>query len=150
VIYLDNAATTFPKPQAVQAAVNLALRQGANPGRSGHSLSIRAAEEIYRCRTAAAELFHCDCPECVVFTLNCTHGLNLVLKGLLKKGDHVVCTRLEHNAVMRPLHALEQEGITYTAVPVCEGDNDATVNAFRKAFGFDGTPIRFILREKVK
>lgn len=133
MIYLDNAATTWPKPQAVQAAVNLAMRQGANPGRSGHKLSMKAAEEVYRCRAEAAEFFHCGSPECVVFTLNCTHALNLVLKGLLKQGDHVVCTCLEHNAVMRPLHALKDQGIAYTAVPVSEGNNDATVDAFRKA-----------------
>lgn len=134
MIYLDNAATTFPKPKSVQAAVNVALQKGANPGRSGHRLSMRAAEEIYRCRQVVADFFHCDCPECVAFTLNCTHALNLVLKGLLKSGDHVVCTNLEHNAVMRPLHTLEKQGISYTAVSVFEGDNDATVNAFRKAF----------------
>ncbi len=133
MIYLDNAATTWPKPQAVQAAVSSALREGANPGRSGHKLSMKAAEAVYRCRAAAAEFFHCDSPECVVFTLNCTHALNLVLKGLLKKGDHVVCTCLEHNAVMRPLQALKEYGITYTAVPVSEENNDATVDAFRNA-----------------
>lgn len=133
MIYLDNAATTWPKPQAVQAAVSRAVQQGANPGRSGHRLSMQAAEELYRCREELAAYFHCGSPENVVFTLNCTHALNLVLKGLLKKGDHVVCTCLEHNAVMRPLYALEERGITCTAVPVHEGDNDATVNAFRNA-----------------
>lgn len=133
MIYLDNAATTFPKPRAVQMAVSASLQKGANPGRSGHKLSMAAASEVYRCRAAVADFFHCDCPECVAFTLNCTYAINMVLKGLLKKGDHVVCTNLEHNAVMRPLHALTQQGITYTAVPVCEGDNDATVDNFRKA-----------------
>ncbi len=134
MIYLDNAATTYPKPRAVQTAVLSSLQRGANPGRSGHRLSLAAAEEVYRCRAAAADFFHCDCPECVAFTLNCTYAINMVLKGLVKKGDHVVCTNLEHNAVMRPLHALAEQGGSYTAVPVCEGDNDATVDAFRKSF----------------
>ena len=134
MIYLDNAATTWPKPRSVLQAMGKAVtRFGANPGRSGHGMSIRAAEEIYRCRVSAAEMFHCGCPECVIFTPNCTCSVNMVLKGLLKKGDHVVCSDLEHNAVMRPLEALREQGITYTQAAVTEGDNDATVDAFRKA-----------------
>ena len=134
MIYLDNAATTFPKPQQVTNAVNYALKNyGANPGRSGHTMSIAGAEEIYRCRSDAAELFHAPGPECVVFTLNCTHATNMVLKGLLKPGDHAVTSCLEHNAVMRPLNAMSADGITYTAAQVFPGDNDATVNSFRKA-----------------
>lgn len=134
MIYLDNAATTFPKPQQVMNAVNYALKNyGANPGRSGHDLSIATAEEVYRCRSDAADMFHAPGPECVAFTLNCTHAMNMVLKGLLKPGDHVVTSCLEHNAVMRPLQALAENGITFTAAQVFPGDNDATMNAFRKA-----------------
>ena len=134
MIYLDNAATTYPKPQQVMNAVSIALRKyGANPGRSGHDLSIMAAEEIYRCREKVAELFHAPGPECVVFTLNCTQAANMVLKGFLKPGDHVVTSCLEHNAVMRPLHVLEEKGVTFTQAQVQIGDNDATVDAFRKA-----------------
>lgn len=133
MIYLDNAATTYPKPRRVQAAVSSAMGRGANPGRSGHKLSAEAAETVYRCRSAAAEFFHCDCPECVAFTLNCTYAINMVLKGLLKKGDHVVCSNLEHNSVMRPLKALEQQGVTCTRATVYEGDNDKTVDSFREA-----------------
>lgn len=134
MIYLDNAATTYPKPVTVKNAVNYALQNyGANPGRAGHDMSIKTAEEVYRCRNAAAELFHASGPECVAFTLNCTHALNYVMKGLLKPGDHVVTSCLEHNAVMRPLQALTEAGVTFTAAEVFPGDNDATVNAFRKA-----------------
>ena len=134
MIYLDNAATTYPKPQSVLVATQRAMRDfGANPGRSGHRMSMAAAEEVFRCRKALADFFHCACPECVAFTLNCTYAINMVLKGLLKQGDHVVCSNLEHNAVMRPLHALREHGITYTAAAVTEGDNDATVDAFRQA-----------------
>ncbi len=134
MIYLDNAATTYPKPESVRRAVAAALSQyGANPGRSGHDMSMAAAEEIYRCRTAAADFFHAPGPECVAFTLNCTHALNYVLKGLLKPGDHAVTSCLEHNAVARPLYALSKEGVEVTEARVYPGDNDATVDAFRKA-----------------
>ena len=91
MIYLDNAATTYPKPQNVANAMMYALRKlGANPGRSGHNMSINAALEIYECRKSIAKFFNAKGPECVVFTLNCTHSINLVFKGLLKPGDHVV------------------------------------------------------------
>lgn len=134
MIYLDNAATTFPKPAQVSQAVRMSLQKyGANPGRSGHSMSIRAVEEVYKCRAEAAQFFHAQGPERVIFTLNCTHAVNLVLKGLLKPGDHVVVSCLEHNAVMRPLQKLSEMGVAYTAAKVTPGDNDATLNGFRQA-----------------
>lgn len=132
MIYLDNAATTYPKPIAVRNAVATALqRYGANPGRAGHSMSMDAAEEMFRCRTAAADFFHAPGPECVAFTLNCTHALNYVMKGLLRPGDHAVTSCLEHNAVARPLYALSQGGVEVTEARVYPGDNDATVDSFR-------------------
>lgn len=138
MIYLDNAATTYPKPVSVQNAVTNALKNyAANPGRAGHTMSMAAAEEVYRCRTAAADFFNAPGPECVAFTLNCTHAMNYVLKGLLKPGDHVVTSCLEHNAVMRPLQTLTENGITYTAAQVFPGDNNATVNSFRNALNAD-------------
>lgn len=134
MIYFDNAATTYPKPMAVTNAVRTALQKyGANPGRSGHKMSMAAAEEEYRCRVAAANLFHAEGPENVAFTLNCTHAINIVLKGLLKPGDHVVVSCLEHNAFMRPLEALRQQGVSYTQAQVVPGDSDATLDGFRKA-----------------
>lgn len=134
MIYLDNAATTYPKPNSVRNAVTFALRRyGANPGRAGHSMSMAAAEEIYRCRTAAADFFHARGPECVVFTLNCTHALNYVLKGILKPGDHVVTSCIEHNAVSRPLYALSLSGVEVTEAQVYPGDNNATVDSFRRS-----------------
>ena len=134
MIYLDNAATTYPKPPQVIRAVDEAMRRyGANPGRAGHKMSMETAEELYRCRTEVAEFFHAPGPECVAFTLNCTLAINLVLKGVLKPGDHVVTSNLEHNAFMRPLRALQEKGVTYTEAQVVPGDNDATVDAFRKA-----------------
>ena len=106
MIYFDNAATTYPKPPQVIRAVDEAMRKyGANPGRAGHTMSMETAEELYRCRTAVAEFFHAPGPECVVFTLNCTQAINFVLKGVLKSGDHVVTSNLEHNAFRKALRA---------------------------------------------
>lgn len=134
MIYLDNAATTYPKPPAVRQAVDTALRRfGANPGRGGYAMSMAAAEEIYACRKEVSDYFGGPGPENVVFPLNCTQALNMVLKGWLRPGDHVVVSDLEHNAVMRPLEALAQRGISFTAAHVTIGDHNATVDAFRRS-----------------
>ena len=105
MVYLDNGATSFPKPRQVENAVLQAIRTCANPGRSGHGPAMAAAETLYRCRLGAAKLFHCD-EEQVVFAQNCTHGLNVAIGTLVKPGDRVVISGFEHNAVTRPLHAL--------------------------------------------
>ena len=132
MIYLDNAATTWPKPPAVTQAVDHAmLSHGANPGRSGYQMSMETAEEVYRCRQTAAELFHVNGgAECVAFTLNCTHAINFVLKGVLRPGDHVVVSNLEHNAMMRPLHVLQQQGVSYSTAVVVPGNDMQTVRNF--------------------
>lgn len=135
MIYLDNSATSYPKPPAVWMAMQQALREyGANPGRSGYEMSVRTTQRIYECRKTVADFFGAGGPECVVFTPNCTQALNQVLKGLLKKGDHVVVSDLEHNAVMRPLAALADRGVSYTVVSTSFTDNDETLDGFRKAF----------------
>lgn len=134
MIYLDNAATSFPKPTSVLRSVEFAMRKlGANPGRSGHSMSIAAASTVYECRKALAGFFNAPGPECVVFTLNCTHAINMVLKGLLRAGDHVVISCLEHNAITRPLKALETLGISFSEAKVFPGDDAATVSSFKSA-----------------
>ena len=134
MIYLDNAATTYPKPEMVINATAYAMKRlGANPGRSGHKVSIRAAQEVYECRKAVAKFFNASGAEDVVFTLNCTHAINMVIKGLLSGGEHVVISSLEHNAVTRPLKALEGRGISFTEAKVHPGDNEATLDEFRKA-----------------
>ncbi|MBC7223745.1 MAG: aminotransferase class V-fold PLP-dependent enzyme [Anaerolineae bacterium] len=118
LIYLDNAATSWPKPpQVAQAMVDFLERVGANPGRSGHRLSVVAARLLYEAREALAELFHAPDPLRVVFGLNATEALNLALHGLLRPGDHVVTSSMEHNSVMRPLRALERQGVEVTVVP---------------------------------
>jgi cysteine desulfurase/selenocysteine lyase len=118
MIYLDHAATSWPKPPEVtQAMIDFLERAGGNPGRSGHRLSIEAGRIVYAAREAVAELFNVPDPLRVIFTLNATHAINLALRGLLHSGDHVVTTSMEHNAVMRPLRALEAEGVQLSVVP---------------------------------
>lgn len=135
MIYLDNAATTYPKPPQVTAAVQQAMvRFGANPGRAGHQMSLATAAEVFRAREEAAVLFGAPGPACIAFVMNCTQALNMVIKGAVKPGGHVVTSCLEHNAVMRPLEALRAKGvITYTEAQVVPGDSDATLEAFRGA-----------------
>lgn len=112
LVYLDNAATTYPKPNEVlDAWRDGALAAGGNPGRSGHTLSMRAAETVYRARSAVASLFGSSSPECVVFTYNATYALNIAIHALIRPGDHVVISNLEHNAVYRPIHGLAAKGI---------------------------------------
>ena len=114
IMYLDNAATSFPKPPAVISAVSDCMRYcGGNPGRGSHALSLEAAKEIYACREVAARFFGAE-PDRVVFTLNTTHALNLAIKGLLRQYGsskvQVLCSDMEHNAVYRPLYKLATEG----------------------------------------
>lgn len=104
MIYLDNGATSFHKPPAVRQAMNWALDNCANPGRGGHSGAMAAAKTVFDCREQAAEIFDCQ-PEQVVFTANCTHGLNLAIHSLIKPGSRVAISGFEHNAVTRPLYA---------------------------------------------
>jgi len=118
VIYLDNAATSWPKPPEVaEAMVNFLNDVGANPGRSGHRCSIEAARIVYDAREKVAELFGAPDPLRVVFGLNVTEGLNLALHGLLQPGDHVITGGMEHNSVMRPLRDLESQGVQVTRLP---------------------------------
>ena len=109
MIYLDNAATSLPKPLAVERAVLEAMRSMASVGRGSHAPAMRAAETVLDCREAAAELFHVPDPERVVFTMNATHALNIAIRSLVHPGDRVVISGFEHNAVTRPLHALGAE-----------------------------------------
>ena len=96
---------------------------GANPGRSGHKLALRLGREIFETREVIAKLFNIKNPMNVIFTFNCTESLNLGIKGILNRGDHVVTTSMEHNSVLRPLKALEKEGIETTIVKGFNGKN---------------------------
>jgi cysteine desulfurase family protein len=112
MIYLDNAATSFPKPRRVcEEQMRCMQYYCGNPGRGAHALSMAAAEKIYECREEAASFFGSSHPENVIFTLNTTMSLNLAIKGLLHRGDHVLISDMEHNAVWRPVELLSQRGI---------------------------------------
>lgn len=130
MIYFDNAATSGVKPQGVVNAVKYALENySANPGRSGHTLSVKVAEKIYETREKLSVFFNSDGAETVIFTQNCTHSINCVLKGILKKGDHCVISSLEHNAVVRPL---VKTGISYSVATVSLTDDKKTVENFKE------------------
>jgi cysteine desulfurase/selenocysteine lyase len=122
MIYFDNAATSWPKPPGVTEAMLHFLNEvGANPGRSGHRLSLAAGRIVYEAREVVAELFHAPDPLRIVFGANVTEALNLAIHGYLRPGDHVVTSSMEHNSVMRPLRTLAagQDGgpIDLTVVP---------------------------------
>jgi cysteine desulfurase family protein len=117
-VYLDNAATSWPKPETVYLAVDHFMREvGATPGRGGYQQEEEAQRIADETRTALAQLFHAPDPQSVIFTLNATHAINMALKGLLSPGDHVVTSSIEHNAMWRPLKALEKRGVEITTVP---------------------------------
>src|SRR5947209_3996549 len=111
MIYLDNAATSFPKPEPVYQALDRFARTSlANPGRAGHRMAVGAERTLDAARHALNQLFRGEGPERWIFTLNCTDALNMAIKGSLAPGDHVITTDLEHNSISRPLRALEKAG----------------------------------------
>jgi cysteine desulfurase/selenocysteine lyase len=127
IIYLDNAATSWPKPpEVLKAMIHVLEYAGGNPGRSGHTLSIRAARIIYEAREDIATFFHASEPLRVIFTSNVTHSLNIILNGLLRHGDKVVTSSMEHNSVMRPLRLLERKGIELSIIP-CSPDGTLNI-----------------------
>lgn len=129
MIYLDNGATSFPKPLSVRQNVDISLKKfSANPGRSGHSLSLRAAKEIFECRKRLKELFNANSEEEIIFTENCTMALNTVIFGLLNEGDHVLISSMEHNSVTRPLESLKDKGVTYSTFDYSYDDNETVDN----------------------
>ncbi|NSW55228.1 MAG: aminotransferase class V-fold PLP-dependent enzyme [Armatimonadetes bacterium] len=117
MVYLDHAATVWPRPAWVMEAMQLYMAEAGSPGRSGHRLSITAGRMVYEAREAIADLFGAADPLRVIFTRNATEALNLALTGLLKPGDRVVTTGVEHNAVARPLFALKHRGVSCDVVP---------------------------------
>ena len=129
MIYLDSGATSFPKPPAVRRAVGETLMRCANPGRGGYGAAMEASNTVFRCREAAGRLFSCQ-PEQVALTMNCTHGLNIAIRSLVKPGMRVVVSGFEHNAVTRPLHAL---GAKMLIAGRKLFDWEDTLEAFRKA-----------------
>lgn len=130
MIYFDNAATSYPKPPSVIKAVNRAFYiYGANPGRSGHKMSVSAAEEVFKTREALNRFFNGFGSEFVSFFPNCTYALNVAIKGSVKKGDHIVISCFEHNSVARPVHALKEAGIAdYSVFEAGENIYDTIAN----------------------
>ncbi|ACL19276.1 cysteine desulfurase family protein [Desulfitobacterium hafniense DCB-2] len=134
MIYLDNAATTWPKPpEVVQAMADFMINMGGNSGRGTHSASIQAANVVFDTRVELAELFGLKNPSRIAFTSNATHAINQALVGLLYPGDHVITSSLEHNAVVRPLKALERYGVSVTEVSG-EPGNEFSLEHYRQSF----------------
>lgn len=132
LIYLDNAATTYPKPDSVIRAVSECMRsRGGNPGRGSHRLSTAADSLVFDCRAAAAEMFGAR-PENVVFTLNATHALNMAIKGIVRPGCHVLIDNFAHNASYRPLCALADAGVCEFDIYDASGTDDETIGSITK------------------
>ena len=121
MVYFDNAATTFPKPDIVYDRVMKVMKEyGANPGRSGHKLALKASREIFETRNLISKFFNTGNPMNIIFTFNCTESLNIGIKGILKPGDHVITTSMEHNSVLRPIKYLEKTGVESTIIKADE------------------------------
>lgn len=141
IINFDNAATTYPKPPSVKNAVIQAVEQfGGNSGRGGHALAMRTSRALYSARTVAAEFFGAQ-PENVVFTLNCTHALNLAIQGIMKGGGHLIMSSMEHNSAARPGAQLAlDKKITLSVARICD-DDSCTVQNFRELIRSDTKAI---------
>ncbi len=133
VIYMDNAATSYPKPETVYDAVDSFNRyMGGNPGRGSNRSTLQAGSVIQQTREALAGLFNIKDSLRIAFAQNVTDAINIGLKGILRPGDHVITTSMEHNAVARPLHFLSQQGVEWTAVP-CDSEGKLDPEDMRKA-----------------
>ena len=127
MIYLDNGATSFPKPRGMTAEMeDCIVNYCGNPGRSGHYMSMKTGEAVYQARKDTARLFGIKDPARLIFTKNTTESLNMAMSGFLQEGDHVVTTSMEHNSVYRPLKRLEESGVSHTIV---KGDRMGRVSA---------------------
>ena len=133
MIYLDNSATTYPKPPEVLRAVQNAVREYSfNPGRGGYRHSLKTSKKVYQARETIRNFFNAPSVESVIFTPGCTQSVNMAIKGILKRGDHVIISSLEHNAVVRPLHKLKEQGIiTYSIAKAAPEDDEKTIQNFR-------------------
>ena len=133
LIYLDNAATSFPKPPGVtEAMVHFMTEVGANPGRAGHRLAKEAEQIVSHTREGLAELFHIPDSTRIVFTLNVTEAINMVLYGFLNDGDHVITTAMDHNAVLRPLEHLRKKGAIHVDIAPCDRQGFLDLDALRR------------------
>ena len=134
MIYLDNSATSYPKPQSVVSEYRKAiLSYYSNPGRGGYENALKTQEKVYETRAKLAEFFGCEDERNVVFTMNCTMAVNMVLKGILNEGDHVLVSDVEHNCVIRPLETLKRQSkIKYDTFKVSFYDDAKTLNSIKE------------------
>ncbi|NMA67121.1 MAG: aminotransferase class V-fold PLP-dependent enzyme [Clostridiaceae bacterium] len=143
MIYLDNAATSFPKPFKVYDEIDRCMRSYcANPGRSGHAMAIVSGKAIYEARERISTFFNIDNPLRLAFTKNATEALNIAIKGVLKPGDHVITSCMEHNSVIRPLKTLEKDGII--SLSIVEGDNFGQIDT-QKILDYINNQTRLIV-----
>ena len=139
MIYLDNAATTMQKPKRVIDAVVAAMNSMGNAGRGAHEASLDASRVIYSARERLANLFGAENPKQIVFTNNSTESLNIAIKGIFEKGDHVITTQLEHNSVLRPLYEMQEKGVELTIIKadekgkICYEDFEKSIKENTKA-----------------
>lgn len=139
MIYFDNAATTLKKPEEVVQAVVEALGTMGNAGRGIHDATLHASRVIFDTRTRLADFFHAENPKQIAFTMNSTESLNIAIKGILKAGDHVITTAMEHNSVLRPLYEMEEKGVELTIIPadskgnICYEDFEKCIKENTKA-----------------
>lgn len=149
MINFDNAATTYPKPLSVRRAANQAIiNYGGNAGRGGHELAMRTSEALYSAREAAAAFFGAQ-PEHTVFTLNCTHALNMAIQGVMKNGGHLIISSLEHNSTARPAFTLAAEKRITVSVAEVYTDTDRTIESFRQLIRSDTRAIVCTLASNV-
>ncbi len=130
-VNFDNAATTYPKPPEVRQAVAEAVAKYGNSGRGGHKIAQRTSEMVYHARETVADFFDAKV-ENTIFTLNCTHALNLAIQGILRQGDHVIISDLEHNSVYRPVMALEKAGKISCSIVRTDADDHITLQNFQR------------------
>ena len=149
MINFDNAATTFPKPASVCRAASEAIRiYGGNAGRGGHELAMRTSEALYSARETAADFFGAE-PENTVFTLNCTHALNMAIQGIMADGGHIIISSMEHNSAARPAAALAIKKQVTLSVAEVYPDDEQTVESFRRLIRSDTKAIVCTLASNV-
>ncbi|WP_028519193.1 aminotransferase class V-fold PLP-dependent enzyme [Ruminococcus flavefaciens] len=149
MINFDNAATTFPKPIAVRRAAAEAIKSfGGNAGRGGHELAMRTSEALYSARETAAEFFGAA-PENTVFTLNCTHALNMAIQGVMSQGGHLIISSMEHNSAARPAAALAMKKQVSLSVAEVFPDSGRTIDSFRRLIRSDTKAVVCTLASNV-
>ncbi|HNQ67482.1 MAG TPA: aminotransferase class V-fold PLP-dependent enzyme [Bacteroidales bacterium] len=134
-VYLDNTATSWPKPNTVVESIADYLKNyGGSPGRSGHAFALKAARIVFETRELLAEFFNADSSDRVIFTSNATNASNIAFKGILKKGDHVITSHMEHNSTIRPLRNLEKEGIIELTIIDCDNNGNIDFDLLKSSF----------------